>query len=359
MVKVALLGSTGGIGRPLSLLLKLNNNISHLSLYDITPSSSLEADLSYINTTPIITTHSGSKNLPEAIIGSQIIIILASIPLENSMLTRNCFFDKNAPIIRDLAMQIAIYNPKAFVLAVTNPINSILPIICQVYKDYNNYNFKKILGLTSIDCIRAAAFLNQMIEGIDPLSVKVPIIGGHCNSTIVPLFSHITPKLSLTNHQIIELTNRIKFAGFDLVKAKGGSQSATLSMAHAVAKFTSSIVNTLTNNESFVDSAYVCLNTNYEAKLKVESLVGKVEYLASSIEINSNGVNKIWLPKQISGFEKGLVNRAIISLNQSVAKSEQFCKASEPLISLKRNINSTKLTKKAIFNGTKKPLCYI
>jgi malate dehydrogenase len=37
MVKVAVLGAAGGIGQPLSLLLKLNDNIDHLSLYDVAP----------------------------------------------------------------------------------------------------------------------------------------------------------------------------------------------------------------------------------------------------------------------------------------------------------------------------------
>lgn len=35
--KVAVLGAAGGIGQPLSLLLKLNDKVSHLSLYDIAP----------------------------------------------------------------------------------------------------------------------------------------------------------------------------------------------------------------------------------------------------------------------------------------------------------------------------------
>jgi malate dehydrogenase len=48
--KVAVLGAAGGIGQPLSLLLKKNELISHLSLYDIVSTPGVAADLSHINT---------------------------------------------------------------------------------------------------------------------------------------------------------------------------------------------------------------------------------------------------------------------------------------------------------------------
>jgi malate dehydrogenase len=48
--KVAVLGAAGGIGQPLSLLLKHNKLISHLSLYDIVNTPGVAADISHINT---------------------------------------------------------------------------------------------------------------------------------------------------------------------------------------------------------------------------------------------------------------------------------------------------------------------
>lgn len=48
--KVAVLGSTGGIGQPLSLLLKLNPRVSELALYDIVGGPGVAADISHINT---------------------------------------------------------------------------------------------------------------------------------------------------------------------------------------------------------------------------------------------------------------------------------------------------------------------
>jgi hypothetical protein len=43
--KVAVLGAAGGIGQPLSLLLKENPHVTHLSLYDIVNTPGVAADL--------------------------------------------------------------------------------------------------------------------------------------------------------------------------------------------------------------------------------------------------------------------------------------------------------------------------
>lgn len=48
--KVTILGAAGGIGQPLSLLMKLNPLVSNLALYDIAGTPGVAADVSHINT---------------------------------------------------------------------------------------------------------------------------------------------------------------------------------------------------------------------------------------------------------------------------------------------------------------------
>ena len=45
-----MLGAAGGIGQPLSLLLKMNRMVTELSLYDIMNVAGVAADLSHCNT---------------------------------------------------------------------------------------------------------------------------------------------------------------------------------------------------------------------------------------------------------------------------------------------------------------------
>jgi malate dehydrogenase len=52
--KVAILGAAGGIGQPLSLLMKLNPLVSSLSLYDIAGTPGVAADVSHINSPALV-----------------------------------------------------------------------------------------------------------------------------------------------------------------------------------------------------------------------------------------------------------------------------------------------------------------
>lgn len=48
--KVTVLGAAGGIGQPLSMLMKLNPLVSTLSLYDLAGTPGVAADCSHVNT---------------------------------------------------------------------------------------------------------------------------------------------------------------------------------------------------------------------------------------------------------------------------------------------------------------------
>ncbi len=61
--KVAVLGAAGGIGQPLSLLLKMNPLVSTLHLYDVFNTPGVTADLSHTNTSAVVCCSSYSLQL--------------------------------------------------------------------------------------------------------------------------------------------------------------------------------------------------------------------------------------------------------------------------------------------------------
>jgi len=68
-VKVSVMGAGGGIGQPLSLLLKNSPLISELSLYDIVHTLGVAADLSHIETNCKVTGFVGPDQVKDAVRG--------------------------------------------------------------------------------------------------------------------------------------------------------------------------------------------------------------------------------------------------------------------------------------------------
>lgn len=82
--------------------------------------------------------------------------------------------------------------------------------------------------MTSLDIIRSNTFVAEL-KGKQPEELNVPVIGGHSGVTILPLLSQIHG-VSFTDREVADLTKRIQNAGTEVVEAKAGGGSATLSM---------------------------------------------------------------------------------------------------------------------------------
>ena len=145
-------------------------------------------------------------------------------------MTRDDLFNTNASIVRDLAAAIARVSPKAHVLVISNPVNSTVPIVSAVFEKAGVYDPAHIFGVTTLDVVRAARFLGG-VAGADPSETVVPVIGGHSGPTIVPLLSQ--SGYNLKGEQLDAYVKRVQFGGDEVVKAKDGAGSATLSMAYA------------------------------------------------------------------------------------------------------------------------------
>ena len=91
-MKVAVLGAAGGIGQPLSLLLKINSLVSELSLFDIVNTPGVAADLSHINSNAVVKGYKGDDQLEEALTGAKIVVIPAGVPRKPGM-TRDDLFN--------------------------------------------------------------------------------------------------------------------------------------------------------------------------------------------------------------------------------------------------------------------------
>merc|ERR1711884_909001 len=239
-VSVAVMGAAGGIGQPLSMLLKLNPAVTKLALYDIVATPGVAADLSHIETPGRVAGFMGADQLEASLVGAEIVVIPAGVPRKPGM-TRDDLFNTNASIVAGIAAAAAEVCPDACLAIISNPVNSTVPIASEVFKKAGKLNPDKIFGVTTLDIVRANKFISEL-KGLDPQDVNCPVVGGHAGITIMPLISQCSPAVSFEADALKALTERIQDAGTEVVKAKAGAGSATLSMAYAAARFTDSLI---------------------------------------------------------------------------------------------------------------------
>ncbi|NHW58811.1 malate dehydrogenase, partial [Escherichia coli] len=113
---------------------------------------------------------------------------------------------------------------------------------------------KRLFGITTLDIIRANTFVAEL-KGKDPQKTNVPVIGGHSGVTILPLLSQVDG-VSFTDDEVAALTKRIQNAGTEVVEAKAGGGSATLSMGQAAARFGLSLIRALNGEKNVIECTY-------------------------------------------------------------------------------------------------------
>eukprot|EP00897_Mesotaenium_endlicherianum_P007754 jgi/Mesen1/7006/ME000365S06143 len=307
--KVAVLGAAGGIGQPLGLLMKLNPLVTDLALYDIANTPGVAADISHVNTPATTKGYVGPDELEGALTGSDVIIIPAGVPRKPGM-TRDDLFNINASIVRDLSQAIAKYAPNAIVAMISNPVNSTVPIAAEVFKKAGTWDPKKLFGVTTLDVVRARTFYAAK-KGLDVKDVDVPVVGGHAGITIVPLFSQATPYAELSDEEREALSKRTQDGGTEVVQAKAGKGSATLSMAYAGALFAESLLKGM-NGSAVTECAYVA------------SDITELPFFSSKVSLGPNGVEKVHDLGKLSDYERAAVAAAIPELKDSIEKGVKF-----------------------------------
>jgi len=316
--KVAVLGAAGGIGQPLSLLCKLSDHIDELSCYDIVGTPGVAADLSHIPTKATVTgslpspgsfPSKSNDGLREALTGADVVVIPAGVPRKPGM-TRDDLFNTNASIVRTLVEGCAEFCPEAVLAVISNPVNSTVPIAAEVLKKAGVYDPSKLCGVTTLDVCRANAFAAAS-QGWDPKDVDVTVVGGHAGITILPLYSQVKG-MAMSDEEREAITVRTQFGGDEVVQAKAGAGSATLSMAYAGYVFTENVLKAMNGEKGIVQCAFV------------ESTLTDCSYFASPCKFGPNGVEEVLGFGDISDYEQAWLDKLTPDLNKQIQKGVDF-----------------------------------
>lgn len=308
-MKVAVLGAAGGIGQALSLLLKTQLPAgSELSLYDVAPVvPGVAVDLSHIPT-DVKVQGFGKDDLNDALKGCDVVLIPAGVPRKPGM-DRSDLFNINAGIVRNLVDAIADTCPEACIGIITNPVNTTVAIAAEALKKKGVYNKNKLFGVTTLDVIRAETFVADL-KGLSPEAVHVPVIGGHSGTTILPLLSQVDG-VEFTDEEVAALTTRIQNAGTEVVEAKAGGGSATLSMGQAAARFCLSLVDAM-NGQNVVEYTYVETNSD------------DAEFFAHPVRLGPAGVEEILPYGELSAFEQKAKDDMLEGLRGDIKLGQDF-----------------------------------
>ena len=260
-----------------------------------------------------VTAFTGADELEGALTGAELVIIPAGVPRKPGM-TRDDLFNINAGIVKTLAEGVAKYCPNAIVNIISNPVNSTVPITCEVMKKAGVYDPKKIMGVTTLDIVRANTFVAEA-KGVDVKDMNVPVIGGHAGETILPLLSQATPSVSFGEDEAAAMTTRIQNAGTEVVEAKAGAGSATLSMAYAAARMAESVLLAKNGEKNVVECTYVESN-----------IVPDLPYFSSKVVLGPDGVAEFLPLGELSPAEqKGLEDMKPL-LTKNITAGVEFAK---------------------------------
>ena len=308
-MKVVVLGAAGGIGQALALLLKTDLPAgTELALYDIAPvTPGVAADLSHIPTPVSVEGFSGEDPSP-ALVNADVVLISAGMARKPGM-DRSDLFNINAGIVENLVSYCADNCPKALIGIITNPVNTTVAIAAEVLKKKGVYDPLRLFGVTTLDVIRSSTFVAEIYDR-NPKEISVPVIGGHSGITILPLLSQ--SGFEFSDEDAAAMTKRIQNAGTEVVEAKAGGGSATLSMGQAAAKFGLSLVRALNGEKDVIECTYV------------EGSGELARFFAQPVLLGKNGVEKILSYGSLSEFEQATLNDALETLKSDIKIGEEF-----------------------------------
>lgn len=226
-------------------------------------------------------------------------------------MTRDDLFKTNASIVKTLVEGCAEICPEAVLAIISNPVNSTVPVAAEVLKKAGVYDKRKLCGVTMLDVCRANTFAAVSQDGWNPKNLNVTVIGGHAGITILPLYSQVEG-MNVTEEELEALILRTQFGGDEVVQAKAGAGSATLSMAYAGFIFAENVVKAMKGEHNVVQCAFV------------ESDLTDAQYFASPCRFGVNGVEEVLGYGEITASEQAKLSKLLPELENQITKGVNF-----------------------------------
>merc|ERR1712060_766935 len=274
------------------------------------PAEGVQADLSHIEgkckVTSTVLTLNEDKAIDkagDALTGCHLVLVPAGVPRKPGQ-DRKDLLNINAGIAKGTVEAVAKHCPNAVVGLIVNPVNSVVPAMCELWKKAG-LNPKKIVGISTLDVVRA----NKFVQEITGKPAQIPVIGGHAGKTILPLFSQDPASAGIDANKIPDLDVKVQDAGTEVVKAKNGKGSATLSMAYSGARLAKAVLSGLAGAE-VTECAYVEQDVTYAGV--------QVPFFASKVTFGKDGIKTIHPIGKLSAHEESRLKEMMPILKEEI-----------------------------------------
>ncbi len=184
MSKVTVVGA-GAVGATVADNIARKELVKDLVLLDIKEGLSEGKSLDMTQTASLLgfdTTVTGSTNDYSKTANSDVVVITSGIPRKPGM-TREELIGINAGIVKGVTENILKYSPNAIFIIISNPMDTMTYLALKTAGVAKN----KIIGMGGIlDSARFKCYLSAAI-GCSPNDLQATVIGGHGDTTMVPL----------------------------------------------------------------------------------------------------------------------------------------------------------------------------
>lgn len=268
--------------------------------------------LDLVESTPILNTDvtiTGTADYADTA-GSDLVIITAGVPRKPGM-SREDLISTNAGIVKSVTEQVVKYSPNAFIIVLTNPVDSMTYVAYRV----SGFPKNRVFGQSGVlDTARYRTFLAHELR-VSVSDITAFVLGGH-GDDMVPLVRYtyaggIPVEKLLPKETIDRIVERTRKGGGEIVNLMGTSAgyapgASLVEMAEAVLKNRRRILPAI----AYLDGEY-----GYrDIYMGVPTIIGG-DGLESVIEVDLTPEEKAALDKSAEG-----VARTIAFVKENVLK---------------------------------------
>ncbi|XP_063630803.1 uncharacterized protein LOC134802032 isoform X2 [Cydia splendana] len=326
--KVAIIGAGTDVGQIVSLFLKQQRVIKTLALYENEPDRSVlgvATDLAHIDTSPEIEAYQGKQFLKNALHDADVVLICGGcyeLPPCCCELDRELFL-KNMRFVRTTAIAVSQFCPYAILAVQTPPVDCNYALCAHTLKVLGTYNPRRVLGVNSINAMRANQLYASMM-GDDPSKSSVAVVGGCGRCTRVPVFSTAKPNpfdCNVPKKTLNCLSRLVRDADDIICRVKSNNEQGHLSIGFSTGRFVLNIMKGMFETPTTLDSALV-------EQSDPEKCYG-MPVCATPVTVGRFGVEQYTIP-ELSEDEQQLLTEAkcdledMLNLGRCYATGEEY-----------------------------------